>query len=111
MAWGSLDLRFNNDSGHAIYIQAHSTDSSVTISFLGTRKYDDIGSIKSPRTNVKQPERKVSTAERCVPQTPLEGFDVAVQRVFVQDGQVVRREPFRTHYKPRDEIVCEPQSP
>ncbi|MFC8243589.1 VanW family protein [Streptomyces chartreusis] len=111
VAWGSLDLRFNNDSGHAIYIQAHSTDSSVTISFLGTRKYDDIGSIKSPRTNVKQPERKVSTAERCVPQTPLEGFDVAVQRVFVQDGQVVRREPFRTHYKPRDEIVCEPQSP
>ncbi|MER6678704.1 VanW family protein [Streptomyces sp. NPDC000983] len=111
VAWGSLDLRFNNDSGHTIYIQAHSTDTSVTISFLGTRKYDDVTSIKSPRTRVKQPERRVSTAERCVPQTPLEGFDVAVQRIFVQDGQEVRREPFRTHYKPRDEIVCEPQSP
>ncbi|MER5937136.1 VanW family protein [Streptomyces sp. NPDC001928] len=107
VAWGSLDLKFNNDSGNAIYIQARSTDSSVTISFLGTRKYDDIGSIKGPRTNVKQPERKVSTDERCVPQTPLEGFDVTVQRVFVVGGDVVKREPFRTHYDPRDEIVCE----
>ncbi|MFC5216864.1 VanW family protein [Streptomyces coerulescens] len=106
VAWGSLDLRFKNDSGNAIYIQARSTDSSVTISFLGTRKYDDIGSVTGPRTNVKQPERKVSTAERCVPQTPLEGFDVAVQRVFVKDGVEVKREPFRTHYHPRDEIVC-----
>ncbi|MFJ7073073.1 VanW family protein [Streptomyces sp. NPDC098781] len=111
VAWGSLDLRFRNDSGNAMYIQAQSTASSVTITFLGTRKYDDIGAIKGPRTHVKQPERKVSADQRCVPQTPLEGFDVTVQRVFVRDGEVVRREPFRTHYKPRDEIVCEPQSP
>ncbi|MGC9538563.1 VanW family protein [Streptomyces sp. UG1] len=107
VAWGSLDLKFRNDSGNAIYIQARSTDSSVTITFLGTRKYDDIGALKGPRTNVKQPERKVNTDKRCVPQTPLEGFDVSVQRVFVKDGEVVRREPFRTHYAPRDEIVCE----
>ncbi|MFJ3652175.1 VanW family protein [Streptomyces nigra] len=107
VAWGSLDLRFTNDSGHALYIQAESTDHSVTISFLGTRKYDEIGSVKGPRTNVKQPERKVLSGDRCVPQTPLEGFDVTVQRVFVQDGRVVKREPFRTHYDPRDEIVCE----
>ncbi|KAB2972574.1 hypothetical protein F8R89_11280 [Streptomyces sp. SS1-1] len=107
VAWGSLDLRFTNDSGHALYIQAESTDHSVTISFLGTRKYDEIGSEKGPRTNLKQPERKVLSGDQCVPQTPLEGFDVTVQRVFVQDGRVVKREPFRTHYDPRDEIVCE----
>ncbi|QOV38521.1 VanW family protein [Streptomyces ferrugineus] len=107
VAWGSLDLKFKNDSGNTIYIQAHSTDSSVTITFLGTRKYDDIGALKGPRTNVKQPERKVNTDKRCVPQTPLEGFDVTVQRVFVKDGDEVRREPFRTHYTPRDQIVCE----
>ncbi len=107
VAWGSLDLRFDNDSGNAIYIQAESTDTSVTITFLGTRKYDEIGSVTGPRTNVKQPERKVSDDERCVPQTPLEGFDVTVQRVFVADGREVKREPFRTHYTPRDEIVCE----
>ncbi|MDX3732874.1 VanW family protein [Streptomyces caniscabiei] len=107
VAWGSLDLRFTNDSGHALYIQAEATDTSVTVTFLGTRKYDDIKSVKGPRTGVKPPEKKVSTDEKCVPQTPLEGFDVTVERVFYDDGRAVKREPFRTHYTPRDEITCE----
>ncbi|MFF9803604.1 VanW family protein [Streptomyces coeruleorubidus] len=107
VAWGSLDLRFTNDSGKAIYIQAESTDTSVTVSFLGTRKYDEIKSVKGPRTEVKKPEKKVSDDEECVPQTPLEGFDVTVERVFYDDGREVKREPFRTHYTPRNEIVCE----
>ncbi|MET7295853.1 VanW family protein [Streptomyces griseoloalbus] len=107
VAWGSLDLRFTNDSGKAVYIQAESTDTSVTVTFLGTKKYDDITSVKGPRTDVQQPETTVSTAERCVPQTPLEGFDVTVDRVFHDDGREVRREPFRTHYTPRNEITCE----
>ncbi|WDF37852.1 VanW family protein [Streptomyces sp. T12] len=107
VAWGSLDLRFRNDSGNALYIQAEATDTSVTITFLGTRKYDEIESVTGPRENVKQPEKKVSTDKKCVPQTPLEGFDVKVERVFYADGREVKREPFRTHYTPRDEIVCE----
>ncbi|MEV0694478.1 VanW family protein [Streptomyces sp. NPDC050388] len=106
VAWGSLDLRFANDSGKALYIQAESTDTSVTITFLGTKKYDEITSVKGPRTNVQPPAKKVSTAEKCVPQTPLEGFDVTVERVFHDDGREVRREPFRTHYTPRDEVTC-----
>ncbi|KES04268.1 VanW family protein [Streptomyces toyocaensis] len=107
VAWGSLDLRFTNDSGKALYIRAESTATSVTISFIGTKKYDEITSVKGPRTRVEQPARKVSADERCVPQTPLEGFDVTVERVFRDAGREVRREPFRTHYTPRDEIVCE----
>lgn len=107
VAWGSLDLRFTNDSGKAVYIQAGSTDTSLTVSFLGTKKYDAITSVKGPRTDVRQPETKVSTDEQCVPQTPLEGFDVTVERVFHNDGREVKREPFRTHYTPRDEITCE----
>ncbi|MEU9350416.1 VanW family protein [Streptomyces griseoloalbus] len=107
VAWGSLDLRFTNDSGKAVYIQAESTDTSVTITFLGTKKYDGITSVKGPRTNVQQPAKKVSTADECVPQTPLEGFDVTVERVFHDDGRAVKREPFNTRYTPRDEITCE----
>ncbi|MEV8550652.1 VanW family protein [Streptomyces glaucescens] len=106
VAWGSLDLRFTNDTGHALYIEAQSTETSVTVSFLGTKKYDEIKSVKGPRTQVREPERKVRTDEECVPQTPLQGFDVTVQRVFYDGGREVKREPFRTHYTPRDEIVC-----
>ncbi|MGQ4423334.1 VanW family protein [Streptomyces violaceoruber] len=107
VAWGSLDLKLKNDSGKAIYIQAESTDTSVTVSFLGTPRYDEIKSVTGPRTNVKQPTQKVNTDKECVPQTPLEGFDVTVERVFYDDGKEVKREPFRTHYTPRDEIICE----
>ncbi|MDR6974997.1 vancomycin resistance protein YoaR [Streptomyces sp. 3330] len=106
VAWGSLDLKFANDSGHALYIRAEATDTSVTVTFLGTRKYDEVTSVTGPRTHVRQPERKVSTDATCVPQTPLEGFDVTVDRVFSDNGREVRREPFRTHYTPRDEITC-----
>ncbi|CAL9394757.1 VanW family protein [Streptomyces sp. enrichment culture] len=107
VAWGSLDLRFTNDSGKALYIEAESTETSVTVTFLGTKKYDEVTSVKGPRTEVRQPARKVSTAEECVPQTPLEGFDVTVERVFRDGGREVGREPFRTRYTPRDEVVCE----
>jgi vancomycin resistance protein YoaR len=107
VAWGSLDLRFANDSGKALYIQAESTDTSVTVTFLGTKKYDEVASVKGPRTNVQEPDTRVSTDEKCVPQTPLEGFDVTVERVFRDGGREVRREPFRTRYTPRDEITCE----
>ncbi|ONK15440.1 VanW family protein [Streptomyces sp. MP131-18] len=106
VAWGSLDLRFLNDSGHAIYILASATDTSVTITFLGTKRYDEVLAEAGPRENVTQPERREGEGEDCVPQPPLEGFDVAVDRVFVEGGQEAGRETFRTTYVPRDEVTC-----
>ncbi|RFU82921.1 hypothetical protein DY218_30460 [Streptomyces triticagri] len=106
VAWGSLDQKFLNDSGHAMYIQATATDTSVTVTFLGTRKYDKIEAEKGPRTNITQPEKHEVKGDKCEPQTPYEGFDVSVDRIFENDGAEVRRETFKTHYTPRDEIIC-----
>lgn len=108
MAWGSLDLKFRNDSGNAIYVDARATDTSVTITFLGTKKYDEIESVKGPRTSVKQPAtREGASGENCVPQTPLEGFNVAVDRIFKDGGRTVKTENFETRYDPRDEVTCD----
>lgn len=108
VAWGSLDLRFRNDSGNAIYIDAQATDSSVTVTFLGTKNYDEVEAVKGPRTNVEQPAtREGASGEKCVPQTPLEGFDVAVDRIFKNGGKEVKRETFKTRYVPRDEVTCD----
>lgn len=107
VAWGSLDQKFKNDSGNAIYIQASSTDTSVTVTFLGTKKYDSVEASKGPRTNVKQPATRPGAAENCVPQTPLEGFDVKVDRVFTSGDKEVGRETFGTHYVPRDKVTCD----
>lgn len=108
VAWGSLDLKFRNDSGNAIYVDARATDTSVTITFLGTKKYDEIESVKGPRTSVKQPAtREGASGENCVPQTPLEGFNVAVDRIFKDGGRTVKTENFETRYDPRDEVTCD----
>ncbi|WP_265864330.1 VanW family protein [Streptomyces sp. SKN60] len=108
VAWGTLDLRFRNDSGHPIYIQASSTDSSVTVSFLGTKKYDSVEAVAGPRENLTPPgERKGRLADKCEVQEPLEGFDINVDRVFKNGGTEVKRETFHTHYTPRDKVTCE----
>ncbi|MGW1493213.1 VanW family protein [Streptomyces sp. NPDC002402] len=111
VAWGTLDLRWINDSPHALYIKAESTDTSVTITFLGTKKYDAIRATKGPRTNIKPPATRTGSGPECEVQTPLEGFDVSVGRVFVQDGREVKRENFDTHYTPRDKVTCTPEKP
>ncbi|MFD5511592.1 VanW family protein [Streptomyces sp. NPDC127051] len=106
VAWGSLDLRFANDSDKALYIQAEATDTSITITFLGTKKYEEIRATQGPRTNVKQPATRTDSGPKCEPQSPLEGFDVSVDRVFVQGGREVKRETMKTRYTPRDSITC-----
>ncbi|MEU7725561.1 VanW family protein [Streptomyces sp. NPDC040724] len=110
VAWGTLDLRWVNDSGHPLYIQARSTDTSLTITFLGTKKYDEIRATKGPRTNVTPPAKHTDSGPTCEVQTPLEGFDVTVGRVFVQGGKEVKHEEFQTHYTPRDEVTCTPEA-
>ncbi|WP_234347758.1 VanW family protein [Streptomyces specialis] len=106
VAWGSLDLRWVNDSGNAIYVAADATDTSVTISFFGTKRYDDVQSETGPRENIEEPERREDDSEEGVPQPPMEGFDVEVDRILLDGGEEVGRETFRTHYVPRDEVVC-----
>ncbi|MFE0652633.1 VanW family protein [Streptomyces sp. NPDC059534] len=106
VAWGSLDLKFRNDTGKPIYIKAGATDSSVTVSFLGTKKYDSVEAVAGPRTNLKEPAKREGTGKECLVQPPLEGFDISVDRVFKNDGAEVKRETFKTHYTPRDEVTC-----
>ncbi|MFI1151455.1 hypothetical protein [Streptomyces sp. NPDC020817] len=60
----------------------------------------------APRTHVKQPATRTDTGPEYEPQSPLEGFDVAVDRVFVQGGQEVERETMKTRYTPRDSVTC-----
>ncbi|MGW1011564.1 VanW family protein [Streptomyces termitum] len=106
VAWGSLDQRFRNNTDKPVYIAASATDTSVTITFYGTKKYDSVEAVAGPRTHLTQPKKIKGSGEQCVPQAPLQGFDISVDRVFKNAGQEVKRETFKTHYTPRDEVVC-----
>ena len=50
----SLDLKFRNDSPHSVLIDTSYTDTSITVTFWGTKRYD-ITTEWGPRRNVTSP--------------------------------------------------------
>ena len=106
VAFGSKDLRFQNDSGSPVYIQAVHKVGSLEVSMWGTKVWDEIRSISSPRRNIVSPRTVESSAADCEPQSPVDGFDITITRVFIRDGEEVKRETYDTHYDPTDRIVC-----
>ena len=52
VAWGFKDLRFRNDSPHGVFITTAYTNSSVTVTIYGTKRFR-IESVKGPRYDVK----------------------------------------------------------
>ncbi|WP_165865577.1 VanW family protein [Vallicoccus soli] len=108
VSWPSLDLKFRNDTGKGVYIQAESGDDYVTITMFGTKRYD-VTAESGPRANVRTPDTVYDTAADCTPQSGVDGFDITVTRVFRQGGEVVRREPITTSYNATDRIICGPR--
>jgi vancomycin resistance protein YoaR len=107
---GLIDLVWKNDAATGIYIQTAWTPSSITVTFWGTKHYD-IESVSGDRTNVVQPAVQNNPDDgTCKPQAGMEGFDIAVTRVFKDphSGAVLRKQDFHTHYKAEPVIHCVP---
>ena len=108
VAWGSLDLRFRNDSGHGVLITTVMRNSSITVSMWGTKKYSDIQAVSGPRYDVRPPKTVYNPLPTCLHQAPQDGFKIDVARVFYQNGVEVRREKLTSSYRPSDEVICKP---
>jgi vancomycin resistance protein YoaR len=106
VAWGIFDMKFTNTSPNAVLIKTKMTDSSMKVTFWGTRQYDSIEAEFGERINISQPKKIVMTNKKCVPQEGIEGFTITVDRVFVKDGVEVIREPMTTIYNAGPDIVC-----
>ena len=52
VAWGIFDMKFRNDTPNAVFITAGTTNSSMTVSFWGTKEYDEIAAEFGERTNI-----------------------------------------------------------
>ncbi|GAB6986709.1 VanW family protein [Nocardioides pyridinolyticus] len=113
VAWGAVDLRFENDTPYGVLIHATvqpSTPSSqgvVTVSMYST-KYWDITSTTSERYNFREPATRTLRTPDCYPNTGYAGFDVDVTRTFRKPGsdEVVKTERFHTSYTPSDTVIC-----
>jgi vancomycin resistance protein YoaR len=102
------DFVFENDSPTGVLVDTSYTDTSITVTFWGTKRFDEVRSVTGPRTRLRDFDTQYVQREDCTATSGEQGFDIVVTREFVQDGQVVRREPFRTRYKPEPRFVCGP---
>ncbi len=115
VAWGSVDLRFRNDTPYGVLVNAVVTPSTpssqgvVTVRMFST-KYWKITSKTSGRYNFTQEQTRILRTPDCYPNDGYGGFDVDVTRIFRRAGQteVDHRESFHTTYIPSDTVICRP---
>jgi len=114
VAWPSVDLKFQNDSGHGILVQTlftastPGTQGSITVKIWGTKVWD-ITAGQSAKSNPRSPGLVYNTEAGCRPQAPTAGFDIKIYRYFAKNGQRVKTESFTTNYNAADDIRCGPK--
>ena len=106
VAWGVFDMRFRNDAATAVLITARTTNTSVTFEFWGTRTYDRIKAVFGPRTNIVPYRTVYDDAPTCLGQSGEPGFTIDVERRFIVDRAVVRREAITSTYQPAPRVIC-----
>jgi vancomycin resistance protein YoaR len=115
VAWGSVDLRFQNDTPYGVLIDAHVTPSTpssqgvVTVRMFST-KYWDITTRTSERYDYVAPATRTLSTPDCYPNSGYSGFSVDVWRYFRKPGeaQLDHQEKFHTDYIPSDTVICQP---
>lgn len=113
VAWGSVDLKFKNDTPYGILIDAsvspssYSSSGAVTVSMYST-KYWDITTRTGERYNFTSPQTREIDSATCTPNTGYGGFDIDVWRYFRKAGsdELVKTEKMHTTYTPSDTVVC-----
>lgn len=109
VAWALFDMQFRNTTANAVFITTKMTNTSLRVTFWGTREYDEIAAEFGPKTDIRPfilIEKKKKVKEGCMEQAGINGFNINVDRVFYKDGAEVKRETFTTSYRPAPEVKC-----
>ena len=113
VAWPSLDLKFQNDTKYGVLVQAYivrgtpGRQGSITVRMWSTKTYDKVVATSPIKSNFTTGRDIKDDSKDCEPTSPVQGFDVSYQRLFYQNGSVVRRENFSWRYAPTDKVTCE----
>ncbi|WP_134739618.1 VanW family protein [Nocardioides sp. 503] len=115
VAWGSVDLRFQNDTPYGVLVKASVTPATsgsqgvVTVSMYSTKVWD-ITTKTSGRYASVPPKTRTFNTPDCYPNTGYSGFQVDVWRYFKKPGSsdLDHEEKFHTVYTPSDTVICKP---
>ena len=108
---GNLDLRFRNSTKYGVLIRAWVNRSTpgrqgeMHVELWSTKVWNIKAGLSSKR-NFREPGKQYDDTKRCVPQEPIQGFDVDVYRTFMQGGKVVKRETDTAVYQAADKVIC-----
>ncbi|NLT29224.1 MAG: VanW family protein, partial [Propionibacterium sp.] len=111
--YGSLDLRFKNDTDHGVIVTASRSSSSpgsrgsLTVSIWGTSPWDEIRSPEPTKSGFYSGTTRTRSGPDCEYQAPIQGFTASYYRAFIKDGKEAKRENFSHTYHAGDEIRCE----
>lgn len=109
--WKSVDMKFQNDSKYGVLLQAWVTgrtgsQGSVTVRVWSTKTYT-VKASKPVQSNFRSPGKPIyDESKDCNPQSAMSGFDVRYNRLFYQDGKLVKKEPFSWSYNTLTPVVC-----
>lgn len=106
VAWGIFDLRFRNDTASGVFITARTTNTSIKVTFWGTRQYDDIRAEFGPRRAIQPYATIYDESSTCLGQSGVDGFSIDVDRLFFRDRIEVKRETIHTAYRPAPRVIC-----
>lgn len=109
VAWGAFDMKFKNNTPHAIFITASTTSSTMTVSMYSTKIYDEVTSEIGQPYGYRSAGKVYNEGSPCSPQAAIQGFDVDYDRVFYKGGQEVKRENYSASYLAAPEIICGPK--
>lgn len=106
VAYGLLDLRMRNDTGHGVLITAKRFSDGVLIEMWGTKKFDKVTSSFTNRYAFTDYQTITDDGAKCVPSEGVRGFSIAVTRRRYIDGKAVSTETWPTTYKPTPHVQC-----
>ncbi len=105
ISYPDLHHKWTNTTDGGILVKVRTTGTSIKVTFYGTKTWD-VRATKSDRYNITQPEKIIDDDPKCIPQSPVEGFTVDVDRIFRKSGKVVDRQTFTTTYVPQPDVTC-----
>ncbi len=115
VAWGSVDLRFENDTPYGVLIDVNVTPSTpssqgVVVVRMFSTKYWDITTDESERYAYVGPGTRILDTPDCYPNSGFSGFQIDVWRYFKKPGEseLHHQEKFHTTYTPADTVICRP---
>ena len=111
VSWGNFDMKFKNDTPCGVLITTSMSPTSMTVSFWGSKQYDDVDAEFGPRRDITKFATVYDKSKECLGQEGVKGFTIDVDRVFRKDGKEVDRETITTRYRATPKVVCGEKKP